>query len=99
MGRAEGDTWHVAGVCYVVAMRVHITLSEADVKRLDARVGTRRRSSFIAEAVRRALDDEQRWESIESAIGSIPGSGHDWDMDAADWVHRQRHTDSRGRRA
>jgi hypothetical protein len=76
-------------------MRVHITLDEADVRRLDARVGARRRSSFIAEAVRRALDDEHRWESIESAIGSIPDSGHAWDDDAADWVHRQRHADPR----
>jgi hypothetical protein len=78
-------------------MRVHITLDEADVRRLDARVGARRRSSFIAEAVRRALDDEHRWESIESAIGSIPDSGHDWDGDAADWVHRERRADPRGR--
>lgn len=62
-------------------------------------MGARRRSSFIAEAVRRALDDEHRWESIESAIGSIPDSGHDWDHDVADWVHRQRHADPRIRRA
>ena len=76
-------------------MRVHITLDEADVKRLDARVGARRRSSFIAEAVRRALDDERRWELIESAIGSVDGTGHDWDPDAAGWVRSQRHADSR----
>ena len=80
-------------------MRVHITLDEKDVKRLDARVGARRRSSFIAEAVRRALDDEQRWESIESAIGSIPDAGHEWDQDVAGWVHRQRHSDPRARRS
>jgi hypothetical protein len=78
-------------------MRVHITLDEADVQRLDARVGARRRSGFIAEAVRRALDDEERWESIESAIGSIPDTGHDWDRDAAEWVHRQRRVDPRMR--
>ncbi len=79
-------------------MRVHITLDEADVRRLDARVGARRRSGFIAEAVRRALDDEHRWESIESAIGSIPDAGHDWDQDAAGWVRRQRQDDARGHR-
>lgn len=76
-------------------MRVHITLDETDVRRLDARVGARRRSSFIAEAVRRALDDEHRWELIESAIGSIPETGHEWDRDTADWVHRQRRNDPR----
>ena len=78
-------------------MRVHITLDEEDIRRLDARVGARRRSRFIAEAVRRALDDEHRWESIDAAIGSIPDGGHDWDDDAADWVRRQRHADPRGR--
>ena len=52
-------------------MRVHITLDEAEVRRLDARVGARRRSSFIQAAVRRALDDEYRWEQIEAAIGGI----------------------------
>ncbi|MFN8517852.1 MAG: hypothetical protein U0667_00365 [Chloroflexota bacterium] len=79
-------------------MRVHITLDERDIRRLDARVGARRRSSFIAEAVRQALDDEQRWEAIESAIGSIPDAGHEWDADAAEWVHRQRHADPRHHR-
>lgn len=74
-------------------MRVHITLDEADVRRLDARVGARRRSSFIAEAVRRALDDEHRWAAIESAIATIADGGHAWDDDAAGWVRRQRHAD------
>jgi hypothetical protein len=74
-------------------------LDERDVERLDARVGARRRSGFIAEAVRRALDDEERWESIESAIGTIPDTGHDWDRDAAAWVHRQRRSDPRARRS
>ncbi len=76
-------------------MRLHITLDESDVRRLDARVGARRRSSFIAEAVRRALDDEQRWELIESAIGSVAGTAHDWDTDTAGWVRAQRHADVR----
>jgi hypothetical protein len=78
-------------------MRLHITLDEADVRRLDARVGARRRSGFIAEAVRRALDDEHRWELIESALGSVADSGHAWDHDAAAWVREQRHADSRRR--
>lgn len=82
-------------VCYVVAMRVHITLDEEDVRRLDARVGARRRSRFIAEAVRRALDEEQRWELIESALGTLPDEGHEWDADPASWVRAQRQADPR----
>lgn len=44
---------------------------------------------------RRALDDEQRWELIESAIGSVAGTAHDWDTDTAGWVRAQRHADVR----
>jgi hypothetical protein len=69
-------------------------LDEHDVRRLDARVGARRRSRFIAEAVRRALDDAQRWELIESAIGSIPDAEHEWDADVAGWVRSQRRADA-----
>ena len=74
-------------------MRLHITLADDLVQDLDARVGARRRSAFIAEAVRQALDEERRWELIESALGSIPDSGHDWDVDPASWVRRQRRAD------
>lgn len=74
-------------------MRVHITLPDEIVRELDRRVGARRRSAFIAGAVRRSLDDEQRWERIESAIGSIPDSGHEWDEDPAAWVAGQRSAD------
>jgi hypothetical protein len=50
-------------------------------------------TSFIADAVRRVLDDEHRWELIESAVGSIAGEGHEWDDDAAAWVGAQRRAD------
>jgi hypothetical protein len=78
-------------------MRLHISLDEADVRRLDARVGARRRSSFIAAAVRRALDDAHSWELIESAIGGVADGGHEWDADPAAWVHDGRRTDTRRR--
>jgi hypothetical protein len=74
-------------------MRVHITLEERLVRELDRRVGSRRRSSYIADAVERALDGDRRWESIEAALGSIPDGGHDWDDDAARWVRDQRRAD------
>ena len=71
-------------------MRLHITLEEELVRELDGRVGARRRSSFIAEAVRQALDEERRWELVESALRSVADGGHEWDHDPASWVREQR---------
>jgi hypothetical protein len=76
-------------------MRVHIVLRDELVAELDRRVGPRRRGPFIARAVERALEDERRWELIESAIGSVRGGGHEWDDDVAAWVRGQRRTDAR----
>jgi hypothetical protein len=76
-------------------MRLHITLDETIVRDLDRRVGSRRRSAYIANAVERALDDDRRWESIESALGSIADGGHEWDEDSARWVREQRRADDR----
>ncbi len=75
-------------------MRLHISLEDDVVRELDRRVAPRSRSRFISEAVRRALDDERRWELIESAIGSIDDEGHAWDRDLAGWVEAERHADS-----
>jgi metal-responsive CopG/Arc/MetJ family transcriptional regulator len=72
-----------------VAMRQHVTLDDGLVRQLDELVGTGRRSSFIARAVRRALEEE-RWAMIEAAIGTIPAEGHEWDADPAAWVRDQR---------
>jgi hypothetical protein len=76
-------------------MRLHITLDREVVAALDARVGPRGRSRFIAAAVRQALDDARRWDEIDTAIGSIPDEGHEWDADPGQWVHEQRHVDER----
>jgi Arc/MetJ-type ribon-helix-helix transcriptional regulator len=75
-------------------MRVHISLSDELVRELDSRVGSRGRSSFIAGAVRQALDDERRWELIEASLGSVSDRGHAWDEDPASWVRAQRRTDA-----
>lgn len=75
-------------------MRLHISLGEEVVRELDRRVGPRRRSSFIAQAVRTALDDDRRWDLVESAIGSIGGEGHEWDADPVAWVRGQRRADA-----
>jgi metal-responsive CopG/Arc/MetJ family transcriptional regulator len=76
-------------------MRLHITLDEDIVRELDERVGSRRRSAYIARAVERALDDDHRWELIDSAVGAITAHGHEWDDDAAAWVREQRRADER----
>ena len=82
-------------VCYRVAMRLHITLDNDLVRHLDSRVGSRGRSAFIAQAVRQALENEHRWELIESALGRVADGGHEWDEDVAGWVRSQRRADER----
>jgi metal-responsive CopG/Arc/MetJ family transcriptional regulator len=71
-------------------MRLHITLDERLVAQLDKRVGRRRRSAFISETVRRALEDESRWEDIEAGLGALAAAEHDWDADPEAWVRAQR---------
>ncbi len=74
-------------------MRVHINLEADLVAELDRRIGPRRRSAFIAECIRHALDEERRWELIEAALDTIEDSGHEWDADVAGWVRAQRRGD------
>jgi Arc/MetJ family transcription regulator len=76
-------------------MRLHISLEDDLVAELDRRVGRRRRSAFIGQTVRRALEDERRWEDIEAALDAIPATGHEWDEDPGAWVHAQRAGDAR----
>ncbi len=76
-------------------MRLHIALDDDLVEELDRRAGKRQRSAFISELIRRGLQDEQRWEDIESALASIPYGGHEWDDDPAQWVRSQRQLDTR----
>jgi hypothetical protein len=78
-----------------VPMRVHISLDQDLVDEIDLAAGSRGRSAYIAEAVRKRLDSERRWKKIWSAIGSISDTGHDWDEDPAAWVHEQRRADPR----
>jgi hypothetical protein len=74
-------------------MRLHISLSDELVEELDSRVGRRRRSAFISATVRRALDDQRRWEEIEASLGALEDSGHEWDRDPAAWVAEGRRAD------
>ena len=76
-------------------MRLHIHLDDELVAELDRRVGRGRRSAFIVRAVAEALEDERRWELVESAFVSLSDRGHAWDDDAAAWVRSQRRADER----
>jgi metal-responsive CopG/Arc/MetJ family transcriptional regulator len=76
-------------------MRLHISLEDDLVAQLDRRVGRRRRSAFISETVRRALDDETRWDDVEAGVAALSGASHEWDEDPAQWVHEQRFADAR----
>lgn len=81
---------------YPGVVRIHISLDDALVAELDRRVGARGRSRFIAEIVRQALEGEQRWDDVESAIGQIADHGHLWDDDPGAWVRAQRGADPAG---
>jgi hypothetical protein len=76
-------------------MRVHISLDEETVAELDRRAGRGRRSAFIERTVKRALEDEWRWEEIEASLGAIADGGHEWDRDPAAWVRAGRRGDER----
>jgi metal-responsive CopG/Arc/MetJ family transcriptional regulator len=76
-------------------MRLHISLDDDLVEQLDRHVGRRRRSTFISETLRRALDDARRREDIESGLGVLADESHDWDANPAAWVHDQRFSDQR----
>ena len=78
-------------------MRIRIALPDALIEELDRRVGVRGRSPFITEVIRRALDEERRWDDIEAALSAIPDTGHAWDENPAEWVARQRRGDDRRR--
>lgn len=76
-------------------MRLHIALDDDLVAELDRRVGPRQRSAFISALIRRGIEDEQRWDEIEAALGALDDTGHDWDDDPSAWVRAQRTDDAR----
>jgi predicted transcriptional regulator len=50
---------------------LHISLDDDLVAQLDRRTGRRQRSTFISETLRRALEDESRWDDIEAGIAAL----------------------------
>ena len=77
-------------------VQLHIALEDELVAELDRRAGADRRSAFIEQVVRRALENERRWDDIEAALGTTADSGHGWDDDPAAWVRSQRRGTSAG---
>ena len=76
-------------------MRIQMELDDEWVAELDRQAGSRGRSAYAAELVKRGLEDERRWYDIEAGLCSLPDSGHEWDDDPATWVRRQRRVDER----
>lgn len=80
IGRPYSLAHNVVVVGYPLAMRLHIMLDDVLVGDLDRVVGARERSSFIAKAVHRAIEELERSEALEAALGSIwtplPSSTH-----------------------
>jgi len=73
---------------------VHIHLDDELVAALDRRAGVRGRSALVAQIIRQALEDQQRWDGILASLRSIE-EDHDWDADPAAWVRAQRRGDVR----
>jgi Arc/MetJ-type ribon-helix-helix transcriptional regulator len=74
--------------------RAHVVMPEDLLREIDARVGQRRRSEFIQEAIEEKLARLCRVEAFERVVGSlkdvdVPG----WETPeaAARWVHDLRH--------
>lgn len=76
-------------------MRIHITLDDELVAELDRHADSQGRNAFVAELNARGLEDERRWNEIESVMGGLPDTGHEWDDDPGEWVRRQRRGDAR----
>jgi hypothetical protein len=72
---------------------VRISLREKIVRALDPRSAAPRGGLSGVQATERFRKDESRWDLIESAFGAIEDGGHEWDVDAADWVRSQRSHD------
>lgn len=60
--------------------RAHVVLPKALLEKIDARVGQRRRSEFIQEAIEEKINHLERVEAFERVVGSIAdGDVPEWD--------------------
>jgi len=74
--------------------RTHVVLPDDLLREIDARVGPRRRSEFIQEAIEDKLASVCRVEAFERVVGSLKDAdipGWETPEAAARWVHDLRH--------
>jgi metal-responsive CopG/Arc/MetJ family transcriptional regulator len=79
-------------------MRTHVVLPDDLVKEVDALVGKRRRSAFIAEAAQDRLRRERLARVLEETAGAFKAEDHpEWatSKNVAAWVRKQRRQRSR----
>ena len=74
--------------------RAHVVLSNDLVCEIDQRVGQRRRSEFVQDAIEEKLNRLRRVEAFECVVGSVAdGEIPEWESSeaAAQWVHDLRY--------
>ena len=73
--------------------RAHVVLPDALLEKIDARVGQRRRSEFIQEAIEEKINQLERVEAYRRFAGSIAdGEVPEWDTreSTAAWLRELR---------
>ena len=74
--------------------RTHVVIPEKLVQAIDALVGKRRRSAFIADAARREVERQELLAALETTAGGWKDKNHPELRDgAASWVAGQRQRD------
>lgn len=74
--------------------RTHVVLPASLVESIDALVGKRRRSAFLAEAAEREIRRRRLDEAIDRAAGSWNDADHpELRKGAAEWVRKMRSGD------
>lgn len=77
----------------VKVKRTHVVLPDDLVAKIDAQVGPRGRSAFLADAARMKLDRDERLRIFDKTVGFLKDNHiPEWDTreSAAKWVHDLR---------
>ncbi len=78
--------------------RAHIVIPRELLEAVDELVGPRKRSEFIAEAIRRQVQREQQHQAIEKYAGVLdPADYPEWANGSSEWVHNMRQADDQHR--
>ena len=79
-----------------ITKRTHVVLSQQLVKDIDAIVGSRQRSSFLAQAAERELMRLRQLKALKAAAGSWKDKDHpELKGGAAKWVDKLRTQDEK----